>query len=448
MVVEGPTRRAVGVPGAHGLSSLILIFSGWLCACSSSGNAGNPTTQVDGSIASGGASSGGSGGAATGGVNANTGGASSAGGAGGGAAGSAGAGGSGAGGASNADASAPKGVLVIVGSGSYGGSNGRLSLFRYDLGTGEWTPKGGIDAGGLESFAAWDGARSALYAADEADGNLRRFAFDAATFSLSAPTSVTTAGHPVFVTTTRSGAFALVAHYNEGSVQAFPTSGGTPGAAVDSESPGSQAHAIVLSPDERFAYVPCKGSDLVARYAFDAATGALTAAPPATTTQANDGPRHIAFTRDGRRAFVVNEKSSTVLSFTVDPVTGALTQADRVSSLPEGFSGQSTGAEILVSPTGGTVYVTNRETGTDGDVLSLRVESDGHLTPLVHRSTKGQTPRSAALDPSGSVLFVGNQDDTTVAILPVDGATGGLGTARVVDVGNAPYFVGTAPLSE
>jgi 6-phosphogluconolactonase len=316
-----------------------------------------------------------------------------------------------------------------------------------DIGARTLAPKGTATVGKLQSFLTWDAPHRLLYAADEADGMLRKIPVDASTWALGTPAGIQTAGHPVFVTTSKDGSVALVAHYNEGSVQSFPVTSTGFGTAASSDSPGAQAHAIVLSDDQRFAFVPCKGSDLVARYSFDSASGTLTALAPPVKTQANDGPRHLAWTPDEKEAFVVDEISSTVNAYSYDG-HGNLTQIDRITTLASGFSGTNTAAEILVHPSGKVVYATNRVAGKDGDVVAFRIGTDGHLTLIGHQSTGGPTPRSAALDPTGSVLLAGNQDATTIALFSVNGQTGALSAANVVNVGKGPYFVGAAPLPE
>jgi 6-phosphogluconolactonase len=101
-----------------------------------------------------------------------------------------------------------------------------------------------------------------------------------------------------------------------------------------------------------------------------------------------------------------------------------------------------------VHPSGKFVYATNRVAGKDGSVAAFRVGADGHLTLIGHQTTGGPTPRSAAMDPTGRVFLAGNQDATTIALFAVNGQTGALSAANVVDVGKGPYFVGAAALPD
>ena len=48
------------------------------------------------------------------------------------------------------------------------------------------------------------------------------------------------------------------------------------------------------------------------------------------------------------------------------------------------------------------------------------------LTLVEHESTRGQTPRNFALDPSGQWLIAANQRSNTLAVFRIDQATGAL----------------------
>jgi 6-phosphogluconolactonase len=364
--------------------------------------------------------------------------------------GSGGSSGASGGGGSGGAPPLPTTAFVYVGSGNYSGSNGAVSLYKFDYAAATLTFVDRVSVGGLASFLAIDAQRNALFIADEADGNLRRLSLDPVSHvpSRAAPSTSMTSGHPVHVSVTGDGRFVLVAHYNEGKAESFGVDSGALTASLDLESPGSQAHAAVLAPDERFVFVPCKGSDRVARFAFDGATGMLSPVTPAVSTQSGDGPRHLAFHPNGTFAYVVNELSSTVIAYAYTTADGSLSELMRTTTLPQGFSGSSTGAEIAVSPSGDIVYASNRFAGANGDIVTFRVAADGKLTLVGHQSTGGHTPRSFALDPTGRFLFAGNQDSNSVAVLAIDASTGTLSAPATTDVGVNAYFVGVAPFTD
>jgi 6-phosphogluconolactonase len=57
----------------------------------------------------------------------------------------------------------------------------------------------------------------------------------------------------------------------------------------------------------------------------------------------------------------------------------------------------------------------------------------GTLTPIEHVPTEGKTPRSFAIDPSGSYLVVANQDSDNLVVFRIDARTG-----RLTSSGKAP----------
>ncbi len=110
------------------------------------------------------------------------------------------------------------------------------------------------------------------------------------------------------------------------------------------------------------------------------------------------GPRHLAFHPGGRYAYLVNELDSTVAALTYDGA-GRFEHLQTVRTLPDGFAGASTCADIQVSPSGTHVYASNR--GHDS-IVAFRVDAaSGVLHCVGHAPTLGRTPRSFGLSPRG-----------------------------------------------
>jgi 6-phosphogluconolactonase len=379
----------------------------------------------------GGGGSGGMGGGGTGGAGA-TGGAGSSGG------GAGGQGGDGqAGGGSGGGGPLPETAYVFLGGAE--GNTGVVALYSLTYATAELTLEKRVDVGQNGSFVAVDAAGSALYVADDNGRRVRRLTLDAATWEPSVGNDQASSGEPVHIAVSSDGAFVMTAQYNQGSVEVFGVSGGMLGASLGTQSPGSQAHQVVLSPEEDYLFVPCKGADRIERYAFNKTTGALTA-PMSTATGSGAGPRHLAFAPGGTFAYLINELDNTVYAYSY--AAGALTELQRITSLPDGFSGSSTGAEIVVSPSGSDVYASNRPQGQDGTIAQFRVGADGRLTANGHRATGGRTPRSFAIDPTGRMVIAGNLDSSSVGLMAVDGETGELGAAKVISLPFRPWYVG------
>jgi len=167
------------------------------------------------------------------------------------------------------------------------------------------------------------------------------------------------------------------------------------------------------------------GLDRVFVYKFDPSTGSLGASDQSSVQLApGAGPRHVAFHPTLPLAFSINELSSTITSLSWDAAKGRLAAAGSVSSLPAGFSGENSTAEIAVHPNGRFLYGSNRG---DDSIAIFRIDAaKGTLTSAGRVPTQGKTPRGFGVDPSGRFLVAGNQNSGTLVIFRIDQATGGL----------------------
>ena len=241
---------------------------------------------------------------------------------------------------------------------------------------------------------------------------------------------------PAHITLDRTGKYALVSNYTLGSVAVFPVlKDGRLGEATSfvqhkgsSVNPerqkGPHAHAIALSPDNRFAVVADLGLDQLLVYSFDAAKGTLGAKPQIVKAAPGAGPRHLVFSSDGRFLYVINELQSTVVTYSYNAATGALHELQTISTLPKTFSGNNTAAEIEIHPSGKFLFASNR--GEDS-IAVFAIDSDtGTLMHVENDPTGGKTPRNFAIDPTGSWLLAANQDSDDIVVFRIDHKTGHL----------------------
>jgi len=318
---------------------------------------------------------------------------------------------------------------------------GPVRVYALDLSSGALVARGSSDAGLNPSFLAADPTLSHLYAVNEggADSTVTAMAFDAATGALRPLNSAVVGSGPAHLAVDPSGAWVLAANYNGGSVVVLPIrSDGSLGAATTTVQPGAQPHQVVFDATGRSVFVPCKGADVVAQYRFSPDAGTLEPrVPPSVATASGAGPRHLALHPNGRWAYLVNELDSTITTLTVSG--GLLTPQQTLSTLPAtGFSGENTGAEVLVHPSGRWVYASNR--GHDSIAQFEVNDGTGALTLLGHTSTQGETPRSFTIDPTGRMLLVANQGSGTVKSFSLDaGAPVFTGHGLMVD---SPSYVG------
>jgi len=153
----------------------------------------------------------------------------------------------------------------------------------------------------------------------------------------------------------------------------------------------SHPHNAVFDPSGRFIAVPDKGLDRVFMFRLDAATGKLTANdPPFVATRAGAGPRHIAFHPKMRFAYVINELGSSVTTYRFDAQNGSLQPIQIVPSIPADYTGNNTGAEVAVAPSGHVVYASNR--GHDSIAIFDVDQRSGTLTPVGWALTHAKSP--------------------------------------------------------
>jgi len=243
---------------------------------------------------------------------------------------------------------------------------------------------------------------------------------------------------PCHLTVDKSGRCLLVANYGDGSVAALPIrpdgSLGEPATVIKHEGSsvnqqrqkGPHAHSINVSSDNAFAFAADLGTDEVLVYKLDPAQPRLTAHGSAQVAPGS-GPRHFAFHPGGSHAYVINELLSTITAFRYEAKQGKLSPVQTITTLPAGYAGENTTAEVQVHPSGKFVYGSNR--GHDSIVVFGCDPQSGRLSLVEHEPIRGKTPRNFGIDPTGSYLLAAGQNSNTVAVFRIDQQTGALNYA-------------------
>jgi 6-phosphogluconolactonase len=338
---------------------------------------------------------------------------------------------------------APRAPGLIAYASGYGPN---IAVFAVDAVSGSLTPRASYPAfGSAPSFLAIDAARAHLYAIDESTpGRVGAYRIDPATGGLAFLDAVSSGGSgPAHLSLDVAGKYVLVANYGDGSVSVLPVeveNDGRLGAPVQTLMAGAQAHMIIADPSNRFVFVPCKGADYVAQFVFDPDAGRLRPNPtPHVATAAGAGPRHLAFHPNGRFVYVINELDNTITAYSFDPRAGTLAAIETQPTLPSGFTGKDTAAEVWVHPSGGWLFGSNR--GDDSIVLFAIDPATGKMTLRGHTKTEGATPRDFTLDPTGAFLYVANQRSNAIVPFRFDAQSGELtAVAASVPVASASFI--------
>ena len=348
--------------------------------------------------------------------------------------------------AAAAPRAAPDDWITYVGTYTRAPSKG-IYAYRFQGATGQLTPMG-TDGLAAEtenpSFLAVHPNQKFLYAVNEVSryegqnaGSVSAFSIDRATGTLTLLNRVSTrGGSPCHLELDRSGKWLFVANYGGGSVAAFPVQAdGTLGEASAffqhagkganaARQSGPHAHETVVSPDNKFVLAADLGLDKVFSYRLDAAKGGLAPEPQFAAIAPGSGPRHLAFRPDGKFVYVLKEMLSAVVALRYDAGRGTLAELQTLSTLPEGFTGDNSGAEIATDPSGKFLYASNR--GHDSIAIFRIDAAKGTLTAVDRVSTQGKTPRGFAIDPTGRFLVAANQSSGTLVVFRIDQKTGGL----------------------
>jgi 6-phosphogluconolactonase len=339
--------------------------------------------------------------------------------------------------------SAAAGRLVYIGTYTSDSSKG-IYAFRFDDASGVLAPLGLAAGTKSPSFLAVSPNRKFLYAVNEISsyegeraGSVTAFNINAENGRLAPLNAKSSKGDgPCHLAVDATGRFLAVANYGGGNFSLLPIGAdgrlgdsiailANGGSGPDKErQKGPHAHAVVFDARNRYLLGADLGLDRVFIYKFDPATGSIGANDPSSVQLApGAGPRHVAFHPTRPLAFAINELASTVTSLSWDPATGRLAAAGSVSSLPSGYSGTNSTAEIAVHPNGRFLYGSNR--GHDS-IAVFSIGATGTLSLVEHESTRGKTPRSFAIDPSGKWLIAANQQSNSLAVFSINQDTGAL----------------------
>jgi 6-phosphogluconolactonase len=242
---------------------------------------------------------------------------------------------------------------------------------------------------------------------------------------------------PCHVSIDNAGRKVLIANYGSGSASVIPIKSdgrlGEPtgfvqhaGSSVNPRrQKGPHAHSINVSPDDRFVFVADLGIDKIMIYRLDVEKGTIIANSPGfAKVRLGAGPRHFAFAPNGKYAYVINELDCTATAFAYRLASGALTEVQTITTLPNGFDGSNSCAEVRVHPNGKFVYGSNR--GHDSIVVYRVNLAKGTLIFVEHERGDIKTPRNFNIDPTGKFCLVANQGGDSVVVFRVNQETGAL----------------------
>jgi 6-phosphogluconolactonase len=316
----------------------------------------------------------------------------------------------------------------------------RIAVHRIGHVDGGLVHRADAATGGEPGALTVDPKRRFLFASIRSTGNLASYQIDESSGKLSYLSNVPAGEDPAYLSTDRTGRFLFTAYYRAAkvTVHAISDDGVLSQKPHQSIETADKAHAIVADRSNRFVFVPHTGPNTIFQFKFDVDAGLLARnAAPKRTTPNGTGPRHLTFHPTKDIAYVVNEQAGSITGYMLDSKTGTLEPFQTVSTLPEGFTGINSTAEIKTHPAGKFLYASNR--GHDS-IACFELDAEGKMTTAGQVHTE-RTPRSFDLTSDGRFLFAAGEASGKVAAYRLDPDNGRPTLLKIYDVGRQPWWV-------
>ena len=268
------------------------------------------------------------------------------------------------------------------------------------------------------------------------------FGIDKKTGALKKLSSGPVAHSPVYLSVDKEGHYLLEASYPDSlvSINAVEKDGqvGEPSQVLPT---ARFAHSIITDRTNQWAFAPHLGSDQIFQFKFDGKAGKLTPNSPATVQmKAGSGPRHIVMSNDNKFAYLLSEMTGTITTLALNTKSGLLSAVSEVSILPADSSlvpgiarlppGEPPGpphdasndicaSDLHLTPNGKFLYAAERTSST---ISTFSVDGKtGKLTRLAGTPTE-KWPRSFAIDPTGKYLIAAGQQSDSMSVYRIDSA--------------------------
>ena len=321
----------------------------------------------------------------------------------------------------------------------------RIAIYKMDPDSGDLEHLEDVAVEGRPAPLALHPSKRYLYTAQRGINQLSSFAIDQATGSLSLIGEAPLVSDPCSLGIDKKGNYLMSAYYGAGKCAVHPISDN--GAVVDAPTEqldtATGAHCMQTDPSNRFAYLPHisggKGPNAIFQYRFDENSGKLTPNDPTRVSpEAELGPRHYCFHPSKSILYFSDEQGCSVTGYNMDPDKGTLEAFQTISTLPDGYEGQNSCAQIHIAPSGKFLYAPNRG---HNSMACFEVDSDtGRLTSLGQVPTE-PIPRAFGIDPQGKFLYSAGLESGRLAAFSMDQDKGTLSPMQVYDVGKAPMWV-------
>ena len=321
----------------------------------------------------------------------------------------------------------------------------KISIFTVNPATGKMSLEYEMEVGGRPAPLAIGPQKTHLHVGRRRDCEISSYEINQNNGSLILKASVTMDSDPNYLATDRKGNFLFSSHFGASKVGVHSLSedGTVRSPAIQWVDTALGAHSMQTDSSNRFAFVPhiavSEHSNAIFQFKFDECTGRINLnSPPKVVPEGEVGPRHFCFHPNKDVLYVSNEQGNSVTAYNLDTSLGTLSHMQTVSTIPAGWKGKSSSAQIQITSTGKCLYAPNRG---HNSIACFSVDSfTGHLKFVGHVFTE-PVPRAFSVDPQGKFLFVAGLESGRLASYRIDQNTGGLEPLEIVSVGREPMWV-------
>jgi 6-phosphogluconolactonase len=320
-------------------------------------------------------------------------------------------------------------IELVAGSYTSGDSRGVYRLF-YNTRTQSFSQPTLLTQMKNPSFGALSNDGTLLYfVEEEQEGHVRSFKRNSANASIAQINALSSQGeNPCHLSLSPNEQHLAVANYSSGNIAVFKLNDA--GALVEDPTvlqhqghgpnvkrqEGPHAHWAQWDPEAKFLYAVNLGTDQVMAYPFNPSSGHIGTGFTALKTEPGSGPRHMVFHPTDDWVYLINELTNQIVFATRDS-DGRLKTVQRISTLPDDFTGPSQAAHIAINNAGTRLYSSNR--GHDS-IAVFEIANNGKLSVMQHIGTQGHWPRFFLLLDNEMLLFVANERSDSVVAFKVD----------------------------
>lgn len=227
----------------------------------------------------------------------------------------------------------------------------------------------------------------------------------------------------VIVSTYSGGTISVFGKNTDGSIFKTKQSVEHKGSSINTKrQEKSHLHMVQFSPDKKYLFANDLGTDYIYVYNYRPESQRVLDIQYAIKVKPGSGPRHLTFSRDGKFVYLIQELDGRITVF--DYNNGNLRLVQEASVVQKKFKGETSAADIHISPDGRFLYATNR--GTANDITCFEIRKNGKLKWKSNTNTLGKGPRNFTIDPSGNLLLVAHQYSNDVVIFKINKQTGAL----------------------